>query len=975
MSTIAAVASAEKMNTSWSSSHFVTIDKSGNLYTCGSNSFGQLGIGSLSPSSVTTPQLINNMGALAGKTFKSVIAGQAHTLVLCTDGTLCVFGNGQNGRLGNNSDATVTTPMAINSFGALAGKTPVHISSSTNHSIVVCSDGTVVTFGNNDNGQLGNGTTTESWIPVAINSYGALAGKTAVRADAGFRYSMVLCSDGTIVGFGQNNHYQYGIGTNGDSYIPVAINSYGDLSGRTVSHFCCSYAHSAILCTDGSICMMGRNDEYHLGTGNTNYLTVPTRVNSNGALAGKTPIYVDLAGSYSIVLCSDGSIITFGTGYSGLGYPGRTRNELPTLVSTTGNALENKTPVSITGSAGSTTIVLCSDGTLVGFGELLNMIGIGTNISATPLASTAFLLNVETGVVTPTNSAPVLTAGNTIALPSIPIDPVLSENNGRTVASIIIDLSANYSDNNVSDPRGIAIVSVPDASYGMLQYKLASTWIDISNVSSSAGLLLDASASIRFAPASGVTGFFTFTFKAWDKSTGTVGTLADTTYSASGAFSQNTATGTVTVAQPIRVDIIAQVIVPSSQNIATVTQTLTTTNVLSDPSFASVVAAESSTPVENLTASVQLTEVEYTPVIAPSISGTISVPDISEGIVDVINTGFTVQQALNIFGANYIDTNSTVNKGLLITGINAANGTWQYKVDASWVTVALSGDEVIPLLPSAYIRFVPSDDNIYGVQNISVKAWNTYDGTNGTKVSLTSLANNTYSSSVATINMNVANVNDRPRLVAPIDVRIPTITSSITDASNVGITVASIYTTIGSAYSEVDPEPNVKGLALTGFSAVGWQFKESGSSWTAYTATDASAGLVALVSSTGSIRFMPSSTAVVGGFTATYKLWDQVQGTAGTKVALSTLGESYSIGNGRITTVVAPNNNNLVYGVNMTFNIKGIDNTSFITNQVKQKQLAGLFADALATDRRKVAFSSFKYIINQNGEDVYQNPA
>ena len=521
---------------------------------------------------------------------------------------------------------------------------------------------------------------------------------------------------------------------------------------------------------------------------------------------------------------------------------------------------------------------------------------------------------------------------------------------------------------------GIAIVSVPDASYGILQYKLASTWIDISNVSSSAGLLLDASATIRFAPAANVTGTFTFTFKAWNKSTGTVGTLADTAYSASGAFSQNAATASITVAQPIRVDIIAQVIVPSSQSITTVTQALTTTNVLSDASFASVVASQSSTPVQNLAASVQLTQVEYNPVVAPSISGTISVPDISEGIVDVINTGFTVQQALNIFGGNYVDTNTTVNKGLLITGINAANGTWQYKTATTWTAIALSGDEVIPLLPSAFVRFVPTDDNIYGVQNISVKAWNTYDGTNGVKVSLTSLANNTYSSAVATINMNVSNVNDRPRLVSPIDVRIPTITSSISDASNAGITIASIYTTIGSAYSEVDPEPNAKGLLLTGFSAVGWQFKESGGSWTAYTDADVSNGLVALVSSTGSIRFVPSSTAIVGGFSLTYKLWDQIQGTAGTKVALSTLGESYSIGNGRLTTVVAPINNNLVYGVNMTFNIKGVESSVFLSNATKQRQLAGLFADALATDKRKVAFSSFKYIINQNGEDVYQNP-
>ena len=880
-----------------------------------SQNFGRTGNSNVPISSPLTISLP------VGKTPKRITSGEYYTLVLFTDGTIQYYG--RNKGVGGIS----ITP--------LNGKLGDIIYGSKTTFYVQCTDGTV---------QYYNGS---ALLLVTIPS-GKMVKFMGVCSNSG-NSNIIVCTDNTVYHAVSSENFTGEVNLPNGS-VPVACEG---------SAFGAMY----IILNDGTIYGMGALPYYKpLEVTNTSgnlYSQVSIPVTSPEQIPLPANKYaVSIVASYYAmhILCNDNTVITFGA-YRGTNY-------LSQFAQT--ETLNNgKTPVAVTSSTDSV-MVLYNDGTMGVRGGSIS----GINYNTFTLVSDS---TVE--LATPPNSpvAPVLTAGNTIALPSIPIDPIQSENTGKTIASIIVDLSANYSDNNVSDPRGIAIVSVPDASYGMLQYKVVSTWVDISNVSSSAGLLLDASASIRFAPASGVTGFFTFTFKAWDKSTGTVGSLADTTYSASGSFSQNTATGTVTVAQPIRIDIIAKVIVPSSQNIATVTQTLTTTNVLSDPSFATVVAAESSTPVQNLAASVQLTQVEYTPVVAPSISGTISVPDISEGIVDVINTGFTIQQALNIFGGNYVDTNSTVNKGLLITGINAANGAWQYKTASEWTTIALSGDEVIPLLPSAFIRFVPTDDNIYGVQNISVKAWNTYDGSNGTKVALTTLANNTYSSSVATINMNVSNVNDRPRLVSPIDVRISTITSSITDASNAGITVASIYTTIGSAYSEVDPEPNVKGLLLTGFSAVGWQFKEPAGSWTAYTAADVSNDLVALVSSLASIRFMPSSTAVVGGFTVTYKLWDQVQGVAGTKVSLSTLGESYSIGNGRLTTVVAPINNNLVYGVNMTFNIKGIDNTAFITNPVKQTQLAGLFADALATDKRKVAFSSFKYIINQNGTDVYQN--
>ena len=86
----------------------------------------------------------------------------------------------------------------------------------TNHTVFLKTDGTVWAWGNNSNGQLGNGTTDQSDVPVQV---GGISGVTAVAA--GYQYTAALKVDNTVWTWGNNNYGQLGNGATTGSLTPV----------------------------------------------------------------------------------------------------------------------------------------------------------------------------------------------------------------------------------------------------------------------------------------------------------------------------------------------------------------------------------------------------------------------------------------------------------------------------------------------------------------------------------------------------------------------------------------------------------------------------------------------------------------------------------------------------------------------------------------------------------------------------------
>jgi alpha-tubulin suppressor-like RCC1 family protein len=357
-----------------------------NLAAWGDNSSGQLGNNSPKTGG-GVPVLVTQNGVLAGKTVVSVSAGSSYSLALCSDGTVTAWGANSYGRLGNNSTTDASAPGSVTQDGVLAGKTVVSISAGTDHGLALCSDGTIAAWGSGqlvNNRQTGSRSTYSS-VPVLVEQDGVLAGKTVVSISAGYQHNLALCSDGTVVAWGANTYGQ--LGNNNpkrSSSVPVLVTQTGVLAGKTVVSVAASHSHSLALCTDGTIAAWGRNNCGQLGNDSTTDASVPVLVSKGGVLSGKIVVSVAAGGFHNLALCSDGTIAAWGENSYGLG-PGRKDygklgnnstsdySSGPVLVSQ-GGVLSGKTVVSV--SAGyDYSLALCSDGTVAAWGKRGNRLG------------------------------------------------------------------------------------------------------------------------------------------------------------------------------------------------------------------------------------------------------------------------------------------------------------------------------------------------------------------------------------------------------------------------------------------------------------------------------------------------------------------------------------------------------------------------------------------------------------------------
>lgn len=427
------------------------------LLAWGAGVVGQLGTGSNADSGI--PLAINMNGVLSGKTILSVACGFRHTVVLCSDGTLAAWGNNSVGQLGNGGSSTAhsNVPVLVYMDGAFFGKTPVAVAAGEDFSAVLCSDGTVVSWGVNTNGQLGNNSTSLSRVPVLVNVNGALLGQTITAVAAGGRHVLARGSDGALYSWGLNTNGQLGNGNNTRSLIPVLING-GALTGKKVLQIAAGNNHSLCTCTDGTMAGWGSNGFGTLGNGTPTSSNLPVFTDTSGAMDGRSPVQQFGGESHSVLLAQDGNLVAWGNNDSG--QIGMTLNLgdsylLPTVVPQTG-ALAGRTPIFLA-SGSSHNVALMDDGTLASWG--LNDFGqLGVSGQTVPIFSTTPLAvntsNLQAGEKVRRVYAGafarhnVLIAARPLTIPGGP--PLVSTNAATAIDKTSVTLNALISPNNLS---------------------------------------------------------------------------------------------------------------------------------------------------------------------------------------------------------------------------------------------------------------------------------------------------------------------------------------------------------------------------------------------------------------------------------------------------------------------------------------------------------------------------------------------
>ncbi|MBI5774404.1 MAG: VCBS repeat-containing protein, partial [Verrucomicrobia bacterium] len=449
-----------------SGNDLVLVWKGNRAYAWGRNNLGQLGDTTITQRNA--PVAVTNSGALFGKTIVALASGGTHSLALCSDGTVVAWGGNGSGQLGDNTTTTRTFPVAVNTAGALNGKTVVAIAASGVHSLALCSDGTVAAWGRNVEGQLGLGAAfLQTNVPAAVSTSGALSGKTVVGIAAGsvgnFAHSLALCSDGTVVAWGYNANGQLGDASTTQRNAPVAVNTNSGVSalnGKSVVSIAAGDSHSVALCADGTVASWGANASGQLGDASFTQTNAPVAVNASSgtsSLFGKTVTGVAGGVSFSLALCSDGTVHAWGlnnNGQPGTGVTGVNTNA-PVAVNTSSgvSALFGKTVTAIAAGAGHN-VVLATDGTLAGWG--LNTFGqVGNNTATTTNAPAAVdgsaLAAGERFIGLFRNSV----STHSLALVGVPLS-----------APTDISLSASSVPENQTSGTNVCVLSATDANAG-----------------------------------------------------------------------------------------------------------------------------------------------------------------------------------------------------------------------------------------------------------------------------------------------------------------------------------------------------------------------------------------------------------------------------------------------------------------------------------------------------------------------------
>jgi alpha-tubulin suppressor-like RCC1 family protein/subtilisin family serine protease len=262
----------------------------------------------------------------------SISAGTNYTVAVNEDGTVWSWGNNENGQLGDGTHNNRLTPVkveipteivkvvagtsrsyALDKLGDVWEITsyPTKISTLSNvkdisagndYAIVLKNDGTVWSWGNNYNGQLGDGTTSYRYEPIQVPNL-----SNVVSIDAGTNHTVALVGDGTVWAWGANYYGQVGDGSSDNNRLnPVKVKNLSNIKAISAGDI-----HTIALKENGTVWAWGYGGYGQTGN-NWSKKVTPEQVQ------GVTNVEKISAGGYNTaVIKSDGTVWVFGKNEKG----------------------------------------------------------------------------------------------------------------------------------------------------------------------------------------------------------------------------------------------------------------------------------------------------------------------------------------------------------------------------------------------------------------------------------------------------------------------------------------------------------------------------------------------------------------------------------------------------------------------------------------------------------------------------------
>jgi alpha-tubulin suppressor-like RCC1 family protein len=236
------------------------------LWTWGINSNGQLG------DNTATNRLTPVTTFSGGTNWNQVPCGYRHTTAIKTDGTLWTWGFNNNGQLGNNTSG-VNRSIPVTTFAG--GTNWKQVAGGYAHTAAIKTDGTLWTWGTGTSGQLGDNTATSKSTPVTTFA----GGTNWKQVSCAGNITSAIKTDGTLWAWGVNTYGQLGNNVALTSRSTPVTTFAGGTNWKQVS---CGTFQTAAIKTDGTLWTWGRNSYGQLGDNTTVNKTTPVTTFAGG---------------------------------------------------------------------------------------------------------------------------------------------------------------------------------------------------------------------------------------------------------------------------------------------------------------------------------------------------------------------------------------------------------------------------------------------------------------------------------------------------------------------------------------------------------------------------------------------------------------------------------------------------------------------------------------------------------------------
>ena len=282
----------------------IALDNEGKVHAWGDNSFGQLGDGSSGDRN--TPICISDLdNSLKGRTITNIYSTGSTTIALDNEGKVHAWGDNGYGQLGDGSNEERNTPICISDLeNSLKGKNITNIYSTGSTTIALDNEGKVHAWGYNIEGEVGDGSNEERNTPICISDLdNSLKGKTITNIYIYDSTTIALDNEGKVHAWGNNEFGQLGDGSNEDRNTPICISDLeNSLKGKNITSIYSDDYTMIAIDNEGKVHAWGSNYNGQLGDGSNEDRNTPICISNleNNPLKDKNIVkYCGLNMEYS----------------------------------------------------------------------------------------------------------------------------------------------------------------------------------------------------------------------------------------------------------------------------------------------------------------------------------------------------------------------------------------------------------------------------------------------------------------------------------------------------------------------------------------------------------------------------------------------------------------------------------------------------------------------------------------------------